>query len=198
MSAPQVDLVLARFTQAVSLAEQQITECMVLIVEEIVTMTKNLEEHVKEDGLKKVIASRFEESDSIGLEELRGLFKSHGTSQEGQKVHIMFNKFRAGDADAVSVQSNAQAMRPNIFVKLNDCKENMGNFNVQNAQRAIANLTALTSLFHGLQAGETRNVLVNKVLKGFLGMKLKPFKDYCQAFSQHATPDIYQQFLKSY
>lgn len=202
-----MDLVRKRFEQTVSLAQFHITSSLQSIVDEIVTMISSMDDVLKKGDLNRIIKSDLDsESDTMKSEFLRDLFKSHGSSPESQQFYVMFNKIRAlknlgekilTDADAVFGQSSSKAMCPKVCESVTSCKQQLGAIEMQDAQRAIANLTSLTSLFRNLQPGETRNVLANKALKGFMSMNLKPSKSFLQALSKHATPELYQQFVKA-
>ena len=206
VTAPKVEVVRTRFNESVELAESQIVSSMGVIVEEIVALNTSMKESItSSDSLKEMISNQFDEEVEGTL--LKNLYTQHGTSADGQRFYVMFNKTRAlqslamkffTDAESIFTPSAAKSMFPRAFQKLTQCKEDLGKVDMQMAQRAIANLTAMTSLFRGLQAGETRNVLANKALKGFGSMNLKPSKAFLNGLSQHATPDLYDQYLKLY
>ena len=205
VTAPKVEIVRTRFSESVELAESQIVSSMGVIVEEIVALNASMKESISSsDSLKEVISDKFDEDTVEGIV-LKNVHTQHGTSADGHRFYVMFNKCRAlqtlamkffTDAESIFTPSAAKSMFPRAFQKLTQCKEDLGNVDMQTAQRAIANLTAMTSLFRGLQTGETRNVLANKALKGFSSMKLKPSKAFLKGLSQHATPDLYEQYLK--
>ena len=207
LSLPCGDLVRKRFKETVSLAENHITSSLQSVVDEIVTMNSSMDDVLKKGELNRMIQSDLDSPDKLKSETLKDLHKSHGSSPESQQFYVMFNKIRAlknlgeklfADADAVFGQSSSKAMCPKVFESVTSCKQHLGAIEMQNAQRAIANLTSLTSLYRILQPGETRNVLANKALKGFMNMNLKPSKAFLQALSKHATPEIYREFVKTY
>ena len=208
LSLPCGDLVRKRFEQTVSLAQNLIVSSLQSIVDEIVTMNSSMDDSLKKGELIRMIKSDLDsESDTGRSESLKDLYKSHGSSTESSHFYVMFNKIRAlknlgekilTDADAVFGQSSSKAMCPKVFESVASCMQQLGAIEMKDAQRAIANLTSLTSLYRTLQPGETRNLLANKALKGFISMKLQPSKAFLQALSKHATPELYQQFVKAY
>lgn len=152
-----------------------------------------------------MIKSDLDSPDTMKSETLKDLHKSHGSSPESQQVYVMFNKIRALknlgeklfiDADAVFGQSSSKAMCPKVFESVTSCKQHLGAIEMQDAQRAIANLTSLTSLYRTLQPGETQNVLANKALRGFMNMNLKPSKTFLH-FCRHCPNMRHLNFTSS-
>lgn len=207
MQAPKIEIVRGHFTLAVALSQKHLVTAMEGIVEELVVLKDSLVKMLESsEALKPMISSDLDQ-EKVNLSTLKNLYTKHGTSQDGQKFYVTFNKSRAlktlaekffKDAEDLFGTPSAKALCPSVFSNLTNCKSNLGAMDMQSAKMAIANLTSLTSLFRPLNTGETRNVLTNKCLKGFVSMTLKPSKAFLQVLSQHATPDIYALFTKMY
>lgn len=154
----------------------------------------------------QVVAPELNAADAT-VECLKQKYDAVGSAQESQKFYYMFNKTRAlrkavekflAEAEILFGKPSAKSLCPNVPEAIIDCKKQLGQTESQDARRAIANLTALTSLFRTLQPGETRNVLSNKVLKGFICESLKPSVGLLEALAKHATPQLYQEFISFY
>ena len=137
----------------------------------------------------QVVAPELNAADAT-VECLKQKYDAVGSAQESQKF--------LAEAEILFGKPSAKSLCPNVPEAIIDCKKQLGQTESQDARRAIANLTALTSLFRTLQPGETRNVLSNKVLKGFICESLKPSVGLLEALAKHATPQLYQEFISFY
>ena len=199
LDASKIKIAQAKFTESVSLAESQAVACMEAMLEELVYLNRNMSDMLASEILKHVVSSDLEE-EIMDQNHAKNLYTENAASPDATKFYVTFNKTRALNnlaekfvkgAEDLCDQASSKAMCPAAFKAVTVCKEGLGKLeDMQSPREAIANLTCLTSLFRPLQTGETRHLLTNKALKGFIAMKFKPSK------SQHATPDTVTTFLK--
>ena len=208
LDASKIKIVQAKFTESVSLAESQTVACIEAMHEELVFLNRNMSDMLASDILKHVVSSDLEE-EIMDQDHAKKLYEENTTSPDATKFYVTFNKTRAlknlaekfvKDAEDLFDQASSKATCPTAFKAVTVCKEGLGKLedDMASPRKAIANLTCLTSLFRPLQTGETRNLLANKALKGFIAMKFKPSKGFLRVLSQHATPDMMTTFLKVY
>lgn len=207
LEVPKKTIIRAKFDATVKLAETKLVSSMTAVVEELVDMNKSMTNVLESSDSLKPIVSTDLDVDSLDLGKYKQFFLDHSNSHDCQVLYLSFNKGRAlrglaekffKEAGDLFDSVGGKSLCPTALSTVTSCKQSLQALNTQAAEKAIANLTCLTSLFRNLQAGETRNLLVNKALKGFTNMKLKPSKAFLQVLSQHATPDIDTAFRKMY
>ena len=181
---------------------------MEAIVSEIKGLNENMNTMLTSSVSIKNVTSSDLNAETVDTNLLKGLL-SDCQSSDGSKFYLTFNKTRAlknlsekffKEVAGLFDKASTKALFPCISSALTQCKESMSGLDVElgGARVAIANLTAVTSLFRPLSTGETRNLLANKALKGFMAMGLKPSKGFLCVLAKHATPDVNLAFMKMY
>lgn len=207
LEAPKKNIVRSKFDATVKLAETKLVSSMTAVVEELIDMNRSMTNILESSDSLKPMVSTDLDVDSLDLDKYKKLYVEQGNSRDCQLLYISFNKARAlrglaekffKEAGDLFDSVGGKSICPTALSKVNSCKQSLQGMTTQAAEKAIANLTCLTSLFRTLQTGETRNLLVNKALKGFTNMKLKPSKAFLQVLSKHATPDLDNAFRKMY
>ena len=172
LDAPKINLAKSKFDETMALAELSILSSMDGITEELVALnTVMLDLLESSESLKAVTSSDLDQEKVEGIV-LKNLHAKHGSTQDGAKFYVTFNKTRAlrglaekffKDAEDIFGQSNAKSLCQKTFDSVNIYKGKVETLDLQKPERAIANLTCLTSLFRNLQTGETRNLFVQQV-----------------------------------
>lgn len=209
MEAPQIKIIQSKFTASVKMAESHTVLSMESIVEELSGLNSNMADMLSSaDTIQRVTSSDLDQ-DTMDRKTLSNIYSTCATSQDATKFYVTFNKTKAlknlaekffKEAEDLFGKVHSKALCPDVFSSVKTCKESLAQLecSMQPAQRAIANLTCLTSLYRPLQTGETRNLLANKCLKGCMQMRFKPAQVFFGALAQHATPDLFQSFQKQF